>query len=250
MKRFFLGLFLVFFILICAFFILAKLGSLGPENNYFNSHFRLKLAKNPVFRKVLTLQNDGDSRSDYLGSGKSKILIEVDAMQGINVDLGLVDRFANAVSNITGKNVNYLVSDVDMTNFEVDDSQIQTLADKYHNIEPDNNTAILYLMLLSKKQGEAKQIGSTYKDFGIVVYVGSVEDFTQSTSATYRNYLFSTTLHEFGHQIGLGHNEEAGCIMNPKAETNDIAQLDPDNVVTDFCHFEQKLIAQQKSLAN
>lgn len=239
---------LILIIIFLALVIIIKVESVGPDTNYFNTHFRENLARVPFLRRFFKLDYDGDSRSDYLGNRFSKILIEVDAMQGENLDLELFDRLTKAVSQITGKQTDYIISNTDIPQSETTEEDAAKIQKQYQNAATEPNTASLYLLVLSRKKDEPKQIGSTLGNNAIILYAGSVEDFTERAAGSFRNYLFSTLLHEFGHQIGLGHNNEPGCLMNPKAEINDIARLNPDDVVTNFCPSELSEISSLKSL--
>jgi len=53
-------------------------------------------------------------------------------------------------------------------------------------------------------------------------------------------------LHEFGHQLGLGHNDRENCLMTAKAESNGEAQWNPRLVLTDFFDYEKGLIELEK----
>jgi hypothetical protein len=238
-------------IFLCGVFIYAKFSSVGADDNYFNTHFRGQLAKYPVLRKILSLHYDGDSRSDYLGSRFSKISIEVDALSDASIDRDLLDRFTQAVGDITGKRASYYISDSSIPVFDVfNDGIVRQIVDQYHHPTIESDTANLYVLFLTQKEDDTKQLGSTYQDYGIVIDQKSLQDFTQDSPVTLQTYEYSTMLHEFGHQLGLGHNNEPGCLMNPSAEMSHEAKANPDLVVTDFCDLEKQQIAAQKLQAN
>ena len=50
----------------------------------------------------------------------------------------------------------------------------------------------------------------------------------------------SLLLHEFGHQLGLGHNATSGCLMNAQTEFSDGGKL--LEKINDFCPDEKNQI--------
>lgn len=241
-------LLLLVFILLCGAFIYAKSGSIGSEDDYFNTHYRLKLDRYAFMRQVLALHSYGDARADYLGTRYGKILIEVDILKGVDIDQNVLTRFTSKVSDITGKPTSYFISDTNLPYSNLNESDVSKIAGSYRNAF-SKDAANLYVLLADTSKEDGKQLGSTQEEYGIVLYDRAIRDFTADSSATYESYAFSTLLHEFGHQLGLEHNDQPGCLMNAKAETNDQPRLFADQVVTDFCPFEKQEIAAQKLLA-
>ena len=239
---------LLLLIAACGLFIYAKSQSLGPDTNYFNTHFRPALDRNPLMRKILSLHNDGDALSDYLGSRYDKISIEVDITEGTEADRSVLDRFAQAVQAITGKQTSYLISDANLPFYNQNDDQIDSIARLYQNVFP-SNTATLYVLLMDTKRGQPLLLGQTYHEDGIVIFQQAVKNFAGGNSLIYENYDYSTLLHEFGHQIGLDHNNQEGCLMNPKADSSDRPSDYAFQIVTDFCPLEYGQINQLKASA-
>lgn len=233
-------------IVLLAAFIYAKAGSIGPDTNYFNTHYRAKLDRYPLLRNILDLHYDGDARGDFLGPQYAKIVIEADAIEGVNVDTNFLDRLAKKIQNITGKPTSYFVSDTNITLYNLTNTDIASIARRYRNTVSGSGSASLYVLLADRKKDEPKLLGSTYEESGIVLYINSLQDFTKDSPSTLGNYVFSTALHEFGHQIGLDHNDNFACLMNSKAEVSDQARFDPYGVVTDFCDSEKLEIQQLK----
>jgi hypothetical protein len=248
MFRFFKILFLLAIILVCGAFVYAKIASLGPEDNYFNTYYRGQVAVYPAMRKILGLHYDGDAKSDYLGSGYKKIFIEVDALNDIDPDTRLLDRFAAKVESITGKQVSYLVSNTEIPLTTLTDNQVASVVGKYKNAAVPPGEAGLYLLFAGSKKDEPKLLGATHQENSIILYQEALKEFTKDSSATFGNYAFSTLLHEFGHQLGLDHNDISGCLMNPKAENNDTARFNPGDIIIDFCELEMKELARLKLL--
>lgn len=224
-------------------FVYLKSQALGPATNYFNQHWRASFAAIPWLRHALALHNDGDAKADYLGKRYQQILIEVDVMNSLMAHLASLDLFAKRIQEATGKSTSYLISDRGVfyqRSMTADD--LKKLVAKYRTYKNPSETAVVYLLYASQMANEQDLLGKTYQEDGIVMFVEALEKFTKDSPETLENYEASTALHEFGHQIGLNHNEEDDCLMNEHAEESDVALEHPEDVITDFCEFEKKAI--------
>jgi hypothetical protein len=212
------------------------------EDNFFNLKYRDKFAASEFWRNFLDLSFDGDAKSDFLGKTKSKILIEVDSMEGIQYSLSALDNFRHKVEEITHKETTYLISDQNiplignMTEFDMEDT-----INRYRDFSNTKEVASLYILYSSYAEDES-EIGSTLMESGIIIFLDSLEEFTPRASKNFASFEFSTLLHEFGHQLGLGHNEQGGCLMNEEAEVG--GRVRSSQVITDFCEFEKQLILE------
>lgn len=241
-------LLLCIFILLCGGFIYAKLESMGPPDNFFNTHTRLQIDKYSWLRNVFGFHSYGNARQDYLGPRYGKILIEVDVLDGVTVDTAMLKNFADKVQSITGKPTTYFISDTNLPYSNLTVNDVEHIVHLYRNVF-SGDSANLYVLLADTSKDDPKQLGSTYNEYGIVLYESEVKNFTSYSPDTYESYAYSTLLHEFGHQLGLEHDTETGCLMNAKAETNDQPQLFVGEVTTDFCYSEMQQIDAQKLLA-
>lgn len=245
MKKFFTIFLLLAFIAVSGLYIILRVGFLGADDNYINLNFRQTAARYSFLRNVFALRYDGDARADYLGKKYNKIQIEADAMQGVKIDYSVLDRLAKKISEITGKPVSYYISEENIPYVsEVQDEDITAIVNNYRNSYSESGTATLYLLYAGSFKGDSKQIGLTYQESGLVVFADALGEFTKNSSLILPHYTYSTLLHEFGHQLGLGHNEQEGCLMTAKAESNDQAVWDPALIVTDFCEYEKSLLLE------
>lgn len=227
---------LIIIVFTFSFIVLRSLAS-GSEDNFFNQKYRLEFGESYFLRNVLGLHYDGDARNGYLDRIDSKILVEVDAMDGLNLSDESLDLLLDRIKQVTGKEVGYIKSDTLPFQDAVDEKQIPKLVQKYKSW--DNSNDYIYLLVLSSSQQDLDLLGLTYQEDGIVLFEKSLQSFTQASPGTLNNYIESTALHEFGHQLGLDHNEESGCLMNAHAEKNHVALENPKSILTDFCDFEK-----------
>lgn len=241
MKKLFTAILLLVLIVSTFTFSVLKIMSLGPSSNYFNSKLRPQLDKSILARKILSLHNDGDGRFDLLGDKTKSILLEVVAMQSLNVDAKVSYDLADKIQQITGKKTSVIFDPPIPYQDSVSSKDVDQIAagQKYHS---GDGEAVLYIMMLSSKSGDDKNIGLTHNEDGVIGYIDAIHKFVPNNNKLANMYLYSTLLHEVGHQFGLAHNEEPNCLMNPEAEISPSASYDLNNIVLDFCDYEKGLI--------
>ncbi|MCL5666938.1 MAG: hypothetical protein M1383_04175 [Patescibacteria group bacterium] len=250
MKKFIVALLLICIIILSFGFTAIKLWSLGPEGNYFNSNLRLKFAKYPVARQILGLHFDGDARTDYLGPRFGKISVEVDSMQGLEIPYAVLKQMAEKIGQLTGKETSFFQSDDNLPYLpDLSEADVKSLAKQYRNESALGETASLYLLVASRRDESMKELGSSLEEYGMVIFYDSLQEFTRDNPATFNNYLLSTILHEFGHQLGLPHNELDGCLMNENAEASHNARPSPETVLVNFCPEELAEIKENARLS-
>lgn len=224
-------------------FVVLKSQANGPDDNYFNRELRSRFAVYPILRSILNLRFDGDARADYLGADYKKIVIEVDLMEDIGVHYEALDLLRSRIENITGKETMYIISDKNIPYQQaVDDLTIKNLTEKYRSRRSGGNTAAVYALYASREASKPDLLGSTYEEYGIVLFYDALADFAENNISVLQSYEASTLLHEFGHQIGLPHNSEEGCLMNESADQAVLVYEEARDVVTDFCEFEKQML--------
>lgn len=201
------------------------LGARGDEHNWFNTTWRPRLAQIKGFRNIFNLHNDGDAKSEYLGQNTEYIAV----ISKPYVDPWFTDwvwqQFSQKITEVTGKSVK-IVTDTS---------------------KPPAYSAPLYIYLESVNEENPLTLGKTYNESGIILYKQGLEKFSAAAPETKEVYIVSTLLHEFGHQIGLVHNEEPNCLMNSHAETGGNAKLVAREIVTSFCSDEIEQISKIKN---
>jgi len=227
---------LIIFIVLCGTFIYAKVASLGNPNSHFNRTTRFWLGQYQTARTVLGLHNDGDARGSYL-KGTSSITIEYVESSGSHLDRQALGQFVSKVKEYTGRPVNLYYNDT-ISNATLTPKDLAEIAkgSRHHVIPGQPNLFIIYALDYDRPSGE---VGETYQEFGIVLSDSRLKEVTKNFSGSLPQYIESTLLHEFGHQLGLAHNEEPGCIMNTKVETPAITGgFTGDYTPTSFCPYE------------
>ncbi len=248
MIRFLFSIILLAVIVSSFAFVTLKLLANGPEGNFFNEKYRAIFAEQPTVRKILGLHFDGDAKADYLGNRYNKIVIEVDEMVDLDIPSEALDIVETKIEDLTGKDVIIVRSGKIAFTESVNPDNIKSLTDINRNYIYTKDTAKLYVMYLSRLEGvNDSNIGSTNEEYGIIVYDSVIQDLTSGNPAVLSQYIASTILHEFGHQLGLPHNNEKNCLMNDKVEEGDVLRENSGDVIVDFCKYEKDLINQLKS---
>jgi hypothetical protein len=246
MKKFLVAILLLLIIATTFSYVILTTQASGSGDNFFNQNYRKYLITNPTFRNILGLHNDGEARYDYL-TNNSKIVIEVDSMKGLEAPASALNLLVDRIASITGKDTSYYISDTDIPYLNpVSDKDVSRIAQQYRNYVGKKGTATIYLMYLSSTDQESDELGSTYNESGIIIYNDSLITATANNPGLLPGYFESTALHEFGHQLGLKHNDEPGCLMNPFVERSSIERQTSLDVITDFCDYEKQQIKQMQ----
>ncbi|MGE5392568.1 MAG: matrixin family metalloprotease [Candidatus Saccharibacteria bacterium] len=231
------------FVIVLFAFIILRSASLGPEDNYFNARLRPVLASWPFSRKILALHYDGDARSDFLGKRYAGIQLEIDVMSGEELPQQGLDQAVKAIETVTGKPVSVRYSDNRIPyQGALTDAGVAGLA-KANRYAHDPDSAFLYLLLASSRDSEVSNIGETQGEDGIIIFMDSLKSFLSRNPDLLPAYFSSTMLHEFGHQLGLPHNSEPGCLMNPEVEGGASWET-PADVINYFCPYELRQLGK------
>jgi hypothetical protein len=185
-------------------------------------------------RNLLGLEWDGDGKSDYFGKKYQTIHIEVREMAQYTTSEDMLADLRSAITNVTGKQTTLGFGAPIAAQSTITADQLHALASQSRSTAPPD-AALLEVFLVSRDTENAQTLGTTVQENAIALYIDRLKEFTEDTPKTYTSYFTSTLLHEFGHQLGLGHNETPGCLMNAKAETDNEPKYDPRDVVMSFC---------------
>ena len=227
-------------------YVVLKSQALSDEDNYFNQNLRSGFAASLFWRQILDLHLDGDGKADYLRPRYKQILIEVDIMQGLSAQISALNLLKDKIQQITGKPTDYIISDRNVRYFrDLNTDQIDDLVDQYQIRETSGDTAVVYLLYASRSQEDSGFLGLTHREYGIVLFAETLQEFSKDDSGIRANYEVSTALHEFGHQLGLDHNDRPGCLMNEDVEIGRFWER-PEDVIVDFCEFEKMQIANRE----
>lgn len=244
MKKILLIFSLLIIIILSFGFSLAKISAHGSESNYFNRKVRLQISRYPLMRKILSLHYDGDARADYLGEKNSLILVKVIPMNGLYISDEIMEGFVAKIQEVTKKPTHYQYSGEQFAYQQFSD--FKDLSSRFDDIKRGDTLqeSVLYFFIANRKQDDANQIGSTLQENGIVLFEGGLFDNSGKKIEMFSKNIVGILMHEFGHQIGLRHNDFSGCLMNPVQEFNGREKL--KDVVVDFCDWEKTAIQIEK----
>lgn len=221
--------------------VLLWLSSRAGDGSFFNTHLRESFSAQPLLRVIFGLHFDGDAKADYLGKRFANISIEVDSVDGSEINKSTLEAFANEVSDISGKPVKLLFSDTIPDDHALTPEGLNGLIDFYRN-KKNSISANIYVLVANQLKDDSTTVGTTNREDNIVLFTGALKKFTKDAPYTFDNYARSTLLHEFGHQLGLAHNSIPGCLMGLHVESDHIAKLYPDEVIIHFCPEELEQI--------
>lgn len=241
-------LLLCLLILVLGIFIYLKLQILGSPTSDFNQTTRYNLGKYPIMRSILGMHSYGDARYDFLG-GTSPITIEAVKAQNTSWDEQALTNFAQDVQTYTGRKTMLFDSETIQAG-TLSQSDLATISQgsRHHLLPGQPNIFVIYAEDFT---GSDQAIATTYKEFAIVLSDKRLKDVTSAFPDAYPQYLESTLLHEFGHQVGLEHNDQPGCIMNATAENPTVQEEFNGNYTpTKFCDYELNQLKDIKAKAN
>ncbi len=223
-----------------------KISAIGAEDNYFNVNLRYKLARYAFLREVLGLHYDGDGKYDYLGQKTKEIKIQVISMENVVLNSEILEDLSEKIQKITGKPTSYFFSSLQMPAESFFDLQgLKSESDKRHVFQRSSGRAVLYVIAANQLKNESSRLGSTLEEDGIVIFSQTLKGYTGSEEAdVFNRFASGVLLHEFGHQIGLAHNDFQGCLMNESSEFKSSNTI--QEIIDDFCESERKEIKEVK----
>lgn len=206
-------MFLLLFVIVLGVFVYISVKVRGDLNSDFNQTYRYKLGRYGVFRALFGLHNDGDARAKYL-LGTGPLVVEIVEPLGFEIPEESINNFTRKMGDLTGREiVKYNVDNIPSGSLSEADLEKIVSEKRRHFLPGQPNLFIIYAEDYAPRGGE---VGKTYKEFAILLSHNGLKEITNQQPEAFKQYLETTVLHEFGHQIGLPHNAQSGCVMNEK----------------------------------
>lgn len=216
----------------------------GNENSHFNQTTRYKLGQYGWVRALFSLHKNGDAKMQYL-FGSGPIVLEIVQATGVELHPESIDSLARSSSQLINRTVQIFNVDI-IKSGQLTDADIWTVVkEKRRHYLPGQPN---FFVIVADDYVGGKEIGKTFQEFGAVISYNRLKEVTSNYSALLEQYLGSIILHEFGHQLGLNHNDGSNCIMNAKIENPDVMGIF-DSIYTpkEFCEFEINQIKEIKA---
>jgi hypothetical protein len=213
-------LFVIALIILLGIFIYLKIQISGSPNSNFNQTTRFRLAKHPALRTILGMHGVGDARAEYL-EGTGPITIEWFSPQEENIDTGILTKFANLVTQYTGRPTTATFAGA-ISDGTVNVSDFASYRLKAGAQVPAGSVMLVFLPQdYSPRPND--EISTAYQESGMILSINAHHNFLQSYPQYMSQYMLSSMLYEFGKQIGLPETAttiSSNCIMNLHAGIN------------------------------
>ena len=234
---------LLLIILLSALYIWIVGQNRGDEKNYFHRHLRNYILHSARARAFFNFHGAGDARYEYLRNNQPIELV-VSSMAGLESSAEATNRLAESIAQVTGNTVSISFGDTTIPHtYDVTETDLRSMM-KGAAVPATAGVVKISVHFLSRNAERPTLIGLTHRDKAIVVYVDTISADVGNDLRSKNDLLVSTALHEFGHQLGLEHNDLPGCLMNSSADINDTLSSNRSMAVTDFCVYEKNLIVQ------
>ncbi|MEK7519023.1 MAG: matrixin family metalloprotease [Patescibacteria group bacterium] len=234
---------LVVIIVAFSFSILRYQANNGQQDTWFNTHWRVRAAEHPLVRWVFGLHQAGDGKADYLYPVRTEgFPVRIFLDPAVVIPNGSIDAALPEMVKLLGSGGFDMGTPLQLTSTKdvytnADFRSLAAQASKMDSIQTP-----IDIFILTKDSVSASQLGSTVREHGIVVFMGSIQELTSEPNAQ-AALVTSTILHEFGHQVGLDHMDNPTCIMAAVVEQPTSTVWAPQTVPTHYCAEELAQIA-------
>jgi len=193
---------------------------------------RDEFSKNDFLQIAFQLDKLSDTKRDLLIKDLDIIVIPT---ASFSLENSVTSNIAQKITDLTEKKVNIL------TDKTFERQEIADLSkDNLGTISKDaakkaGSKNYLAVILFDKSKDAPTNVGIAEGGRTIAFFEGRIAELSETPSVL-DDLRVSTVLHEYGHLIGLEHNNNEGCLMNEKVESpgNNWSSSMPE----DFCDFE------------
>lgn len=193
---------------------------------------RNEFSKNNLLQIAFQLDKLSYAKRDLLVKDLDVIIIPT---ASFSLENSVTSNIAQKIDQVTEKKVNVL-TDKTFERQEIADLSKDNLGTIFKDAaQKAGSKNYLAIILLDKSKDAPTNVGMTEGERTIVLFEGRIAELSE-TQTVLNDLKVSTVLHEYGHLIGLEHNNNEGCLMNEKVESpgNDWFTDMPEN----FCDFE------------
>jgi predicted Zn-dependent protease len=216
----------------CLFIFFAKFN----ENSFFGKIARKELIKHPSLSHTINLNQPGDEKYAYLDHNNDIIRVQLVFIGNAEPDINLENWVDKMISETTGKKaeihkVDSLLFDEQVTYSNKDLLKIRD------GIKNNSDMPELNIVYLSSYSDIPTYGGLVQNKNTIYIFKGTLNNLTPDKKQV-STLEKSTLLHEWGHLLGLEHNDISGCVMSNKVEVSDMPYLYGSQIPTDYCQNE------------
>jgi len=224
---------LILTIIFCAFFVFFFATFNTQAFPSINQKYRDQFARNDFLKKIFKLDQIGDAKADLLTITKPNLDIIVAETGDFTLRADTDSFLENQIRAVTGA-AQVKVREVKESEInDLSDPNVEKISRQVTRSEGSQNP--LVVILLNKSSDLPTKVGLAINDRTILIFEGRINELSETESIR-KEIERSTILHEFGHLIGLGHNQIDDCLMNESVESpgNQITVFLPQK----FCDFE------------
>ena len=201
---------------------------------------RDEFSKNELLQVAFQLDRLSDAKRDLLVKDLDVIIVPT-ASFSLGSDVS--SNIAQKIGEVTGKRVNVL-TDKTFERHEIVDLSQENLENISKSVaQKAGSKNYLAIILLDKSKETPTNVGMAEGERVIVLFEDRIAELSE-TQTVLDDLKVSTVLHEYGHLIGLEHNNNKGCLMNEKVESPG-SNWSADMPQT-FCSFEKSEIEKLK----
>ncbi len=235
---------LLIIIAFCSTFVVFRYFGNKDVDNWFNEGLRGYVTRFPTMRSMYGLHWDGDAKSDYLSNKKYKsLMVEIDGTDRCRSVLSnnqelLVNEISNLVQKPEGVEIDIgsLVDDDELIFLESNafDRAINKIINRLRGHRTNGDQAVFYVLCIDYHRDNPSWLANTYQEDSMLLFYDRANEIAGNNYEALSVYLTTSLLHEFGHQLGLGHVNDPNCIMANRVEYLE-SDSKFDKIPQDFC---------------
>lgn len=241
---------LILLILVSAGLLIYGLHVGGPDNP-INQAIRDHVLKSSFTRTIMALNEPGDFRYQYLRTQNGVVTIEVDIAPGITPGKDLETWLKGMIKDTTGKTVSITQShDGNIpAKSEFSYTELITYAKKSRDPLISSQPSYLHILYLPRSSNDPTNAGMVLSAADIFIFKDVINELSDRENIRARIEQ-STIMHEWGHLLGLEHNDQTNCLMSETVEVYPERKYQAAAIPTAYCPNDYAILARFKKEAN